>query len=112
MLDYRLTEAAEGDIEALAAYTYENFGEGALDRYLGLMDAVVRKLRNDPECPGVREMEEGMKKYHLSSCKGSARVKSGIVKNPRHLIFFRVEGGILEIVRVLHESVDFERHLE
>ena len=54
MLDYRISDAAQRDIDNLTGYTAERFGELALDRYLRLLDVTITKLRNDPERPGIR----------------------------------------------------------
>ena len=112
MLNYRIAAAAQRDLEELVAYTAERFGELALDRYLRLLDVAIGNLRMDPQCVGVRVFSETLRSYHLSICKEQARTTMGVVKNPRHLIFFRLgQDGVLEIVRLLHDSMDFERHL-
>ena len=111
MLELDLAKEAENDLEEITTYTAETFGEEALDRYLHLLEVVFLQLRRDPSCAGVRQADGEIKKYHLAQSREAGRTETGVVRNPRHLIFFRESSGRLEILRVLHESMDFERHL-
>ncbi|MCB1095904.1 MAG: type II toxin-antitoxin system RelE/ParE family toxin [Verrucomicrobiae bacterium] len=112
MLDYRISDAAQRDIEDLTGYTAERFGELALDRYLRLLDVTITKLRSDPERPGIRDFSGKVQKCHLALWKEEARMSHGVVKSPRHVLFFQIaDDGVLEIIRVLHDSMDFEAHL-
>ena len=45
MLDYRISDAAQRDIEELTGYTAERFGELALGRYLRHMESLIRTMR-------------------------------------------------------------------
>jgi toxin ParE1/3/4 len=108
-LNLRLSDTAKGDIESIAVYTYENFGALALDRYLALIEKAFEILLENPTRPGVKPFEFGILKYHLLLAKTS--VKGLSVNRPRHVVFFRVQqDGFLEILRVLHDSMDFDSH--
>jgi len=109
MLDYRISEAAERDIQSVIDHTLDYFGEDALDRYLTLIDLVIQTLRRNPE-HGV-EFSNAIQKIHLSSFKKKAPAGTAIVKNPRHVLFYRVNGDVLEIIRLLHDAMDFGSHL-
>ena len=111
MLELNLAREAENDLEEITSYTARTFAEKALDRYLHLLEVVFLRLRSDPSCSGVRTVDGDVKKYHLAMSKDAARTDSGVVKNPRHLVFFRISAERLEILRILHDSMDFERHL-
>ncbi|MCB1097741.1 MAG: type II toxin-antitoxin system RelE/ParE family toxin [Verrucomicrobiae bacterium] len=112
MLDYRVSDAAQRDIENLTGYTAERFGELALDRYLRLLDVTITKLRSDPERPGIRNFSGKVRKCHLSLWKEDAKMSHGVVKHPRHVLFFQIaDDGVLEVIRVLHDSMDFASHL-
>ena len=112
MLDYRISESAQRDIEELTGYTAEQFGELALDRYLRLLDVTITKLPTYPEHPDIRDFSGKIKKCHLSLWREDARLSHGAVKRPPHILFFQMgDDGVLEIIRVLHDSMDYERHL-
>ena len=93
-----LTAAALTDLRSIRAYTLETWGEEQEEqeeKYLNEMwdkfEEIMRnsghgRLRNDL-FPGCRLASHG-----------------------KHVILFRFEGKILEIVRVLHGSMDFRRH--
>ena len=111
MLAYRISEAAEVDIEGILDYSFNTFGEAAARRYEKLFKVSINNLRGNINQPGVRPTLRGLSKFHVSMCKKSAQIDGVMVRDPRHLIFFRVRGKVLEIVRILHESMDFEQHI-
>jgi toxin ParE1/3/4 len=111
--NYRLSASAEEDIVSLTAYTLDYFGEEALDRYLGLIELALRELCRDPSRLGVREFENEVRKIPLRHFRNDAATEHGIVKNPRHVVYFEVaKDGSLEILRVLHDSMDEERQFD
>lgn len=112
-LAYRLSQRAEEDIVSISAYTLRNFGEAALNRYLRLIECALLTLCDDSGHVHVREFENGIFRFHLSHCREIAVTESGVVKAPRHVIFFRQgDDNTLEVVRLLHDSMDFGRHLD
>ena len=111
MHPYRISNTAKEDIENLLDYSYTTFGLEAALRYENLLKVSINTLRDDPEQAGVKSSLKATSKFHLSQSKRQAAIDDVTVTNPRHIIFFRVENDTLEIIRVLHESMDFERHL-
>ena len=111
MLPYRISNTAKEDIEDLLDYSYTTFGLEAALRYENLLKVSITALRVDPEHAGVKNSLKATSKFHLSMCKHQADIDDVTVSNPRHIIFFRVENATLEIIRILHESMDFERYL-
>jgi toxin ParE1/3/4 len=96
-LSFRLTVQAEADIDGIGAYTKEMWGEDQAVRYLTDLDAVFVALSRSP----VLGKNRNDLRPHLLSCPCN-----------RHQIFFRrSEQGDVEILRILHGSMDFERHL-
>lgn len=113
MRAYRLAEAAEQDIFSLSEYSIEQFGEAAMERYLQLISIAISELCEDSKRLGVREFAENIKMFHLRNSREAAQFPPGKVGKPRHLIFFReAKDGALEILRVLHEQMDHQRHLD
>jgi len=111
MLPYRISNTAKEDIENLLNYSYTTFGLEAALRYENLLKVSIGVLCNDPEQAGVKNSLKATSKFHLSLCKHQAAIDEITVSNPRHIIFFTVKNDTLEIIRILHESMDFERHL-
>ena len=53
-----------------------------------------------------------MRSYHLRHSRGRARLLGGFVRKPRHLLLYWMESeGIVGIGRVLHDSMELERHM-
>jgi toxin ParE1/3/4 len=91
-----LTHAALEDLRSIRDYTLENWGPVQEQQYLNQLwskfealpkDASLYRFRHDL-FPGCQIAAEG-----------------------RHVILFRVNKPVLQIVRVLHGSMDFKRHL-
>jgi toxin ParE1/3/4 len=90
------THAALEDLRSIRVYTLETWGAEQEDRYLNRIWAKFDSIRLDPAryrlrpdlFPGCRIAAEG-----------------------KHVILFRAEADLLEIVRVLHAAMDFKRHL-
>ncbi len=94
---FRLSKAAVRDVIAIGRYTAETWGLEQCRRYLGELDSRFASLAKDPlagrPCDEIRP--------------GYRRFLQG-----RHVIFYRLSRrGIVEIVRVLHQSMLPERHL-
>lgn len=109
----RLSLAAREDILDVLRYTESRFGSAARIRYQSLLFAAFTSLAQEPVRIGSKAREElaaGLRSLHLSHCRnetGAARMA-----RPRHIIFYRQGNDLaVEIVRVLHEAMDLERHL-
>ena len=97
MADFVLSERAKSDLVVIANYTEEKWSEAQAERYIRMLLAECGELANkplvgrsyDPVRPGLRGAACG-----------------------RHVIFYRVlSRSKVRIVRVLHEKMDFPRHL-
>jgi len=112
MLLLDLAEKALSDIDDISVRTLEKHGLEAYDRYEHLIKVALRQLREDPKRIGVHETTKGYWKYHLSWSKNDTTFGGRIVRDPKHYIIFRVVAdNVLEVVRVLHERMDFNRQL-
>jgi toxin ParE1/3/4 len=93
----------------------ERFGERAAARYRDLLKQALRDIAADPERPGSKErpdLARGVRTYHLFFSRDRARGDLGVVKKPRHFLVYRRRGeAVIDVVRVLHDARDLERHL-
>jgi toxin ParE1/3/4 len=92
----RVSRAAHRDLVEIAVFTRERWGDAQCARYLRQLDARFNAVARAPErgrsCDQIRP---GLKK----------------VNEGRHVIFYRSKGRTVDIVRVLHDSMDPDLHL-
>lgn len=95
---YRISEKAISDLEKIWLYTLDKWSRKQADRYHKLViDEIDFIVRNYDICRRIDFVRPG---YRVS------KVKS-------HLIFFRKTGdNIIEIIRILHQSMDIENRLK
>ncbi|MEM8617583.1 MAG: type II toxin-antitoxin system RelE/ParE family toxin [Pseudomonadota bacterium] len=88
-------KAALNDLSAIYDYTAENWGVDQAEDYQHALRAAIHRLA-DGNAIGRKVVERsGYSKYTVNA----------------HCIFFRrIKNGI-EIIRVLHQAMDTERHL-
>jgi len=91
-----LSRRARDDLAGIWAYTNVQWSATQADRYLRLIWSVIVAVARRPDrgrsCDGIRE--------------GYMRIPAG-----SHMIFHRQERGRIHIIRVLHQGMDYERHL-
>jgi toxin ParE1/3/4 len=91
-----LRPLAEADLDSIWEYTFANWGAAQARRYLGelreVFDEIARGLRTGRQLEGKHA---GILRYRMRS----------------HLIIYRKTERLTEVVRVLHQSMDIERHL-
>lgn len=93
---YKLSKLAEHDLSAIWHYTVEQWGEPQADAYLQAVEAAIRLLVENPELGLSREtLRSGYRSY----CHG------------KHVIFYRSYSYGVRVIRVLHQSMECERHL-
>ncbi len=93
---FQLTSKAYGDLESIARYTQTTWGVEQRKAYLSRLDQSFHLIAENvwigKDCDHIRE-------GYCSHAVG------------RHLVFYRVEGEAVTIVRILHQSMDVERQL-
>ena len=93
----RVSKAARRDLKEIASYTLERWGDEQCERYLRQLDRCIRSLARSPTLGrACDEISAGLMKFHEG----------------RHLIFYRRTSKTVDVVRVLHESMDVERRLK
>ena len=89
-LPYAISKKAVADLEEIWLYTVEKWSMNQADRYYNLIFDEIRFI-----CKNVtagKSMEHVRKGYRAS------KVKS-------HLIFYRIQNSIVEVIRILHERM-------
>jgi len=95
-MGWRLSPRAQADIEEIWDYTCERWGMDQAERYVGLIgDAVASAAENPRRGRACDEIRAGYFKLAAGS----------------HVLFYRLAGADIDVVRILHGRMDFERHL-
>lgn len=88
---YRMTVAAEKDLEEIYDYTSDKFGSSQAAKYLEELESLFHQIAENPNIGKTRdETKKGLRSFPKSS----------------HLIFYRVLPDYIRIVRILHGSRD------
>ena len=91
-----LTRRAESDLAGIADYTMESFGIEQARRYIAALEACFHTFSGKPsKGRSAEEIAPRLRRFRYKS----------------HVVFFIPGGEGVLIVRVLHESMDFHRHL-
>ena len=102
----RLSAAAENDFQGIIEWTIEHFGETQALVYAETLALALEALAEGPSLADAKQRDEILK--GLCSFHVARRGRKG-----RHIIMFRVAtrgGNIVEVLRVLHDSMDHPRH--
>jgi toxin ParE1/3/4 len=92
---FRLTAKAVEDMKAIGRFTERKWGREQRNRYLAMLDSSFDTITHQPGIGPVCDyVRKGYRKYHVG----------------RHLIFYRQKNEGVEIIRILHDSMDIESH--
>jgi len=87
---------AEDDLVDIWLYSLEKWGGNQADLYLDKLGEGIISIAHNPaigkDCGHIRQ---GYRRLHVA----------------HHMIYYRTGPGQIEIIRVLHESMDPDRHL-
>lgn len=97
-MKYKISKEALNDLERIWLYTIENWSVEQADRYFSLIFNEIEFLAKRPD--------SGKDFSHIRKGYYSSKVKS-------HFIFYRINKmeETLEVVRILHQSMDIETRL-
>jgi toxin ParE1/3/4 len=91
-----LSPRAQRDISDIWDYTAERWGVDQAEFYVRNLARHMTSIAGNPAlgnpCPEVRAG------YHRFPCEA-------------HILFYRIVDGDIEIIRILHNRMDFSRHL-
>ena len=104
----RLTAAAEADFENIIDWTFDQFGNKQAVAYADTVVAALEALTDGPTTIGVKERPDIAKGlFTLHVARGNRR--------GRHFVLFRVADrgrtSTIEVLRLLHDSMDVHRHI-
>ena len=96
MTRYVLSPRARADIEEIWRYTVRHWDVEQAERYTRMIQAEIEQIASAPArgraCDAIRA-------DYRKSPAGS------------HMLFYRLTDRGIDVVRILHQRMDFERHL-
>jgi toxin ParE1/3/4 len=115
MADFRLTEAAQTDIVEILAWSEAQFGAAARIRYerlilTGLWDVAAGPLRAGSVARP--ELGAAVRSWRLRGSRKRARDADGVVQRPRRFLIYRPMDKLIVVGRLLHDSMELERHMQ
>jgi toxin ParE1/3/4 len=96
MAKYILSPQAQGNLKDIRAYTLKNFGKQQTTAYLKILHKHTKDLA---ATPSKGKKRDEIKAGYYSSLIGS------------HTIYYRIADTHIEVIDVLHQSMEPMRHL-
>lgn len=96
MYEVQLSLDARADLKAIARYTLESWGKAQTDSYMLELKKTVHSLGDVPLMRGI-------------SCGDLQNGLRSIPHKDHYHIFYRVRGNTVEIIRILHQSMNLPR---
>ncbi|AHL34653.1 plasmid stabilization protein ParE [Pseudomonas brassicacearum] len=96
MAEYRLTPAAERDLEDIWVYTAEQWGQKQANHYIDILATTLSDLAQHPKtAPACDHIRLGYRRRSIE----------------QHMIYFRIATYGVSIIRILHDRMDASRKL-
>ena len=92
---HRLSPLAEADLEAIWLYTFRQWSLEQADEYYRVVMTAIEGLASGSKIGQRTDVRDGYWKYRVGM----------------HVIFFRCLDDYLDVIRVLHGSMDVDMHL-
>jgi toxin ParE1/3/4 len=95
-----LSPRARRDLAEVFTYTRDRWGAPKAREYAELTRQALVAIAKDPRCGKPREdIRPGVLAFHIT-------------RPARHILFYRIDAtGTVEVIRFLHDAMDFARHL-
>jgi toxin ParE1/3/4 len=91
-----LSPRAQADIEDIWNYTAVNWGSRQAELYVRQLQSSIEAIAQDPALGrSCDEIRPGYRKFPAGT----------------HVLFYRVKRRGIDVVRILHARMDFNRHL-
>ncbi|HEX9776884.1 MAG TPA: type II toxin-antitoxin system RelE/ParE family toxin [Geopsychrobacteraceae bacterium] len=91
-----LSPKATSDLSAIWDYTLAEWGIDQAEQYVRELWAVMKEQASDSSTStDISDVRKGYRKIRSGS----------------HVIFFKLTRAGIDVVRILHQRMDFERHL-
>lgn len=96
MIRLRLSDRARADLDGIWEYTVRRWDVDQAEAYLRAVNQAMMLLRENPRLG-----------------RDASDVKPGYFKFPAssHVIYYKLLPGTLDVIRILHKSMDAEQHL-
>jgi toxin ParE1/3/4 len=94
-MSYVLSPRAQADMDEIWDYTVETWNVDQAERYIRQLRQAVETVADDPR--------RGVSCDHIRP-----GYRSSVAS---HVLFFRLTDSGIDVVRVLHQRMDFARHL-
>jgi toxin ParE1/3/4 len=91
-----LRPKAVADLESIWDYTVDTWDAQQAERYLRMLNRAFTDLAENPSLGRSADFIRRGYRRHLAG---------------RHVVFYRVIDTGIDVVRVLHQKMDFDRHL-
>ena len=92
----RLSRQAERDLESILQYTYETYGERQRQIYADALHEAFETLTGTSSLGHRRpDLSERHRAFHVE----------------HHVVVYTVSGRTVNVSRILHENMDFTRHV-
>lgn len=101
----RLGRQAELDYVEILQWTTQTFGQAQARTYARTIALAIKALHDGPEIAGTAPCDEiapGIRTLHVAR----------LGRKGRHFVVFRVSSGqTIDVLRLLHDSMDLSRHV-
>jgi len=96
MRQIRLSPKARADFNSIWDYSAQRWGVDQAEEYVRALHATMKLLAASPHLGrSIDDTRQGYFKFPAAS----------------HIIFYRMTARHLDVIRILHKSMDAERHL-
>lgn len=98
-----LSAAARGDLEQIWDYTVDRWDDEQAEKYVREIERAIERVVDNPGIGRVcDEVRPGYRKHEVGSHTSYYRIASG---EP-------ADSAVIDIVRILHQRMDVDRHLD
>lgn len=93
-----LSPAARADVEQIWDYTSDRWGDDQAENYVRELQRAIERVVNDPGIGrACDEVRPGYRKHAVGS----------------HTVYYRIARiDMIDVVRILHQRMDVDRHLD
>ena len=98
MSGYVLSPAARADLEQIWDYTAATWDDDQAENYVRDIQRAIERVVDNPMIGRVcDDVRPGYRKHPVGS----------------HILYYRIHGvDVIDVVRILHQRMDVDRHLE
>ena len=97
MSQYRLSPQAQKRLRQIRNYTVKNHGERQKKVYMNMLREVMRRAAKNPNKVGKE--------------RNDIKVGYFSIRAEKHYIYYRIRESHIDIIDVLHESMEPRRHI-